>query len=572
MNKKKRLYAGWFIGLLFLFFSSWQLISHFYDQQVLNQHEEFLQQKTYSFIRLIENDQANFEEIATDYVEDSEERITRINSEGDILFDTFNPALSGSRSQRPEVKAVMEGNSFGQSLRMSPTLDQEVLYVAIPLRKNGDIREIIRMAEPSSSFLPEANQMKQAIFLVNFAFWIILAISIFVILRRRNRPVETILPVIKQIINEPKQQKMIMQTSSAWRELYQNINTLSQQMGDTYHAYTSSEKQFYTLLNELMVGVFIIDETGKLVFINEVLIEQLNITSNTKEQPFSSVITEPQLVQMIYQTHEINTVNKEIRITKSNRLLDVTIRAFQESGYIFGIAYDMTRISQLEKLQKDFVGNVTHELKTPITSLIGFIETLLDGAKDDPQTLESFLKIMQKDAHRLQNLVQEIIQLSKTANINNVITSVNVYERIEDTVHDYTTVIDEKNINVEVTGPKEMILHTNVELFQPICKNLIENAVHYVSYNGNVVIRFYQREDYFVFSVEDDGIGISQEEQERIFERFYRVDKARSRNSGGNGLGLAIVKDYSELLDGRIDIESFPGLGAKFTVTLPIMY
>ncbi|GMA45820.1 ATP-binding protein [Tetragenococcus muriaticus] len=570
MNKKKRLYAGWFIGLLFLFFSSWQLISHFYDQQVLNQHEEFLQQKTYSFIRLIENDQANFEEIATDYVEDSEERITRIDSEGDILFDTFNPALSGSRSQRPEVKAVMEGNSFGQSLRMSPTLDQEVLYVAIPLRQNGDIREIIRMAEPSSSFLPEANQMKQAIFLVNLAFWMILAISIFVILRRRNRPVETILPVIKQIINKPKQQKMIMQTSSVWRELYQNINTLSQQMGDTYHAYTSSEKQFYTLLDELMVGVFIIDDNGKLIFINQALIKQLNIKNYKEEQPFETVITEPQFIQMVYQSNKSNTLNKEIRISNSNRLLDVTIRTFKDSGYVFGVSYDMTRIAQLEKLQKDFVGNVTHELKTPVTSLIGFTETLLDGAKEDPQTLDSFLQIMQKDAYRLQSLVQEIIQLSKTSEINEATTSVNINHLIEEIIYDYTTMMTQKNVNIEVNGSKDLVFNTNIELFQPICKNLIENAIHYAFYNGQITITFYSKDGHLILSVEDDGIGISYEEQERIFERFYRVDKARSRNSGGNGLGLAIVNDYSKLLGGKVEIDSFPGMGAKFIVTLPL--
>jgi len=224
MNKNNRIYIGWLIGLLLLFFSSWQLISHFYDQQVLNQHEAFLQQKTHSFIRLLENEESDFAEIATNYVQNSEERITRINSNGDILFDTFNPELSGDRSQRPEVKAVMEGNPSGQSLRMSPTLDQEVLYVAIPLEQNGNITEIVRMAEPTDSFLPDANKMKQAIFLVNFIFWLILTIIIISILHRRNRPVETILPVIKQIIKEPKQQKMILQTSSAWKELYQYIN------------------------------------------------------------------------------------------------------------------------------------------------------------------------------------------------------------------------------------------------------------------------------------------------------------------------------------------------------------
>ncbi|WP_156095951.1 sensor histidine kinase [Tetragenococcus muriaticus] len=148
---------------------------------------------------------------------------------------------------------------------------------------------------------------------------------------------------------------------------------------------------------------------------------------------------------MVYQSNKSNTLNKEIRISNSNRLLDVTIRTFKDSGYVFGVSYDMTRIAQLEKLQKDFVGNVTHELKTPVTSLIGFTETLLDGAKEDPQTLDSFLQIMQKDAYRLQSLVQEIIQLSKTSEINEATTSVNINHLIEEIIYDYTTMMTQKN-------------------------------------------------------------------------------------------------------------------------------
>lgn len=569
MDKKKRVYIGWLIGLLLLFFTSWQFISNFYDQQVLTQHEDFLQQKAYSFIRLTTDEKEDFAEIATDYVEDSDERITQLTNHGEILFDTFDADLSGSRSQRPEIKAVLEGNPSGTSVRMSPTLDQELLYVAIPIKQNGDIIEIIRMAEPTQNFLPDAKQMKQAILLVNFVFWLILTVIIFSILRRRNRPVETILPVIKQIIKDPQQQKMIMQRSSEWEELYQNINVLSEQMSHTYYALSTSEKQFYTLLNELMVGVFIVDENGNLVFINKTLIEQFNLTQIELNQPFATVITDPQMVQMIYQTRDSNVVSKEIRTTTSQRLLDVTIRAFKDSGRIFGVTYDMTRIAQLEKLQNDFVGNVSHELKTPITSLIGFTETLLDGAKDDPQTLESFLKIMQKDAYRLQSLVQEIIQTSKNTDVNYVTTSVNVADLANKIVDDYAAVIQEKHLNVIITGPEELVFNTKIELFKPICKNLIENAIHYASSEGKIDITFYQENDHLIFSVQDDGIGIKQQEQERIFERFYRVDKARSRNSGGNGLGLAIVKDYSEILGGKVQIDSYPGVGSTFTVTLP---
>lgn len=571
MTKNKGKYITWLIALLFLFFASWQLISNFYDQQVLSQHEDFLQQKTSSFIRLTKNENENFTQTALDYVKDSDERITQLTKTGEIIFDTFDTELSGSRSRRPEVKAVLEGNASGQSVRRSPTLEQEVLYVAIPVKENGEITQIIRMAEPTKNFLPEAKQMKQAIFLVNFVFWLILTLIILSILRRQNRPVETILPVIKQMIKEPEQQKKILQNSPGWQELYQNINTLSKQMSDTYYAFTTSERQFYTLLNDLIVGVFIIDETGNVIFINQTLEQQLNINAQNINQPFTTVITDPQFIQMIYQSHDSKLINKKIRTTDTKYLLDVTIRLFQDTGYIFGISYDMTRIFQLEKLQNDLIGNVSHELKTPITSLIGFTETLLDGAKDDPETLKSFLEIMQKDAYRLQDLVQEIIESSKSSDSNDVITPINLTNLLEKIVRDYHIIIQEKSLQLSINGPKDLTFNSKVELFTAICKNLIENAVHYTSSQGKINIRFYKEDNELILLVEDTGIGISQQEQERIFERFYRIDKARARNSGGNGLGLAIVKDYSEILGGQVKIDSYPGLGSTFTVYLPFL-
>ncbi|GBD79030.1 two-component histidine kinase [Tetragenococcus halophilus subsp. halophilus] len=571
MIKNKGKYITWLIALFFLFFASWQLISNFYDQQVLSQHEDFLQQKTSSFIRLTKNENEDFTQTALDYVKDSDERITQLTKTGEIIFDTFDTELSGSRSRRPEVKAVLEGNVSGQSVRRSSTLEQEVLYIAIPVKENGEITQIIRMAEPTKNFLPAANQMKQAIFWVNFVFWLILTLIILSILRRQNRPVETILPVIKQMIKEPEQQKKILQNSPGWQELYQSINTLSKQMSDTYYAFTTSERQFYTLLNDLIVGVFIIDETGNVIFINETLAQQLNINAQKINQPFTAVITDPQFIQIIYQTHDAKLINKKIRTTDTKYLLDVTIRLFQDTGYIFGISYDMTRISELEKLQNDFIGNVSHELKTPVTSLIGFTETLLDGAKDDPEVLKSFLEIMQKDAYRLQDLVQEIIESSKSSDSNDIITPINLANLLEKIVGDYHIIIQEKNLQLSINGPKDLTFNSKVELFTAICKNLIENAVHYTSSQGKINIRFYKEDNELILSVEDTGIGISQQEQERIFERFYRIDKARARNSGGNGLGLAIVKDYSEILGGQVKIDSYPGLGSTFTVYLPFL-
>lgn len=565
---KKQNYLGWLLLLLAIFIGSWQFIQNFYDQQVLSQHETYLEQKADLFIRLSENNQS-LETIANKYVVDSEERITSLDEKGNILFDTYDSTLSGTRSKRPEVNAVLKGSALGRAVRMSPTLHKELLYVAIPIKEEGQLKNILRIAEPTANFLPSAQKMKHAIFLVYSLFWLILSGIILQILRRRNRPVETILPVIKKMIEQPDSPEIIMQSSPQWEELYQSVNVLSEQMSHTYQAYSASEKRLYTLLNELMIGVFIIDDDGQLLLMNATMQEQLGNFAAPLQRSFTESITDTQLIQMIYQINEGHPfIHEEIK-TSHERVLDITLRYFEEANQILGVSYDLTRIRQLEKLQKDFVGNVSHELKTPVTSLIGFTETLLDGAKDDRETLTAFLKIMQKDAYRLESLIQEIIQLSKSADINYHIQTLNVKQVLQQLLADYTPIIQEKNLAVTLEGDPELTFTTKVEVFYPICKNLIENAINYSLPNGQINIQFAEKNG-LVFQVQDFGIGIEKEEQTRIFERFYRVDKARARNSGGTGLGLAIVKDYVEILGGSIHVDSHLGVGSTFYVYLPV--
>lgn len=565
---KKQNYLGWLLLLLAIFIGSWQFIQNFYDQQVLSQHETYLEQKADLFIRLSENNQS-LETIANKYVVDSEERITSLDEKGNILFDTYDSTLSGTRSKRPEVNAVLKGSALGRAVRMSPTLHKELLYVAIPIKEEGQLKNILRIAEPTANFLPSAQKMKHAIFLVYSLFWLILSGIILQILRRRNRPVETILPVIKKMIEQPDSPEIIMQSSPQWEELYQSVNVLSEQMSHTYQAYSASEKRLYTLLNELMIGVFIIDDDGQLLLMNATMQEQLGNFAAPLQRSFTESITDTQLIQMIYQINERHPfIHEEIK-TSHERVLDITLRYFEEANQILGVSYDLTRIRQLEKLQKDFVGNVSHELKTPVTSLIGFTETLLDGAKDDRETLTAFLKIMQKDAYRLESLIQEIIQLSKSADINYHIQTLNVKQVLQQLLADYTPIIQEKNLAVTLEGDPELTFTTKVEVFYPICKNLIENAINYSLPNGQINIQFAEKNG-LVFQVQDFGIGIEKEEQTRIFERFYRVDKARARNSGGTGLGLAIVKDYVEILGGSIHVDSHLGVGSTFYVYLPV--
>ncbi|HAZ0982963.1 ATP-binding protein [Enterococcus faecium] len=577
--KWKKIYERLFflILLVSLFFGGWQLIFHYFQQQIVEQQESYLTKKAQLLIRQldVENLQAAQNKTALEeFVHQSNERITLMDATGKILFDTNNETLNEQRNSRPEIKAVLNGGNLGSALRKSTTLNEDLLYVALPVKKSGQLEAILRIAEPTSGFLPRTESFRRWVFFFFLSFFLVLAGMIYYLIYQKNQPLKTVLPVLKKMVQNPNQAEVIMQTPDQWEELYQTINALSEQMSKMYRACTTTEEQLYTLLNELMIGVFLIDDAdSRLLLLNPKMQLHLNVVSYQPEQRYTEVIQEPKLIQLIHQvTPEHPLIHQEITLTEGRQTLDLSLRYFTNSegtGQILGVAYDLTKVRRLEKLQKDFVGNVSHELKTPVTSLIGFTETLLDGAKDDPQTLTSFLEIMQKDAIRLDKLIREIIQLSKDGENSYEIQTIYTEPYFQQIVQNYQPIIEKKRLTIRLIGKNEPFT-TKTDILYPIIKNLIENAVQYSKSDSEIIIR-YQATDDLSFSVQDFGIGIDIEDQERIFERFYRVDKARSRHSGGTGLGLAIVKDYVQLLNGTITVDSHLGTGSTFTVTIPKM-
>lgn len=577
MSWKKLSERAFFLILLIgLFFGGWQMISHYFQQQIIEQQESYLIKKAQLLTQQLDVEDLTSQQnknVLTEFVHQSNERITLLDSNGKVLFDTTDQSLDQSRDDRPEIKAVLNGGTLGTSLRMSTTLNEELLYVALPIKVNGQLEAIIRIAEPTSGFLPRTENFRRWVFFFFLIFFIVLTSMIYYLAYQRNQPLKTVLPVLKKMVNNPDKTEIIMQTSDQWEELYQTINELSEQMSKMYRAYTTTEEQLYSLLNELMIGVFLIDSESRLRLLNPKMQNHLGVSHFRPNERYTEIIQEPKLIQLIHQvTPTEPLVHKEITISEGQQTLDISLRYFnssEETGQILGVAYDLTKIRRLEKLQKDFVGNVSHELKTPVTSLIGFTETLLDGAKDDPKTLTDFLLIMQKDAIRLDKLIREIIQLSKDEETPYETQTIYLDPYFHQIIQSYQPTIEKKQLTIQLFG-EDVSFTTQTDLLYPIIKNLVENAIQYSKESSTIIIR-YQVTNKLTFSVQNFGIGIDKEDQERIFERFYRVDKARSRHSGGTGLGLAIVKDYVNLLGGVILVDSHPGTGSTFTVTIPAL-
>lgn len=567
---------AWLAVLLVIFIGAWQLIAGFYQRQVLDQQQTYLEKKGSLLMHMAELNGGgdSLKDLSQHYVTSSDERITLLAADGAILFDTYDPSLEGTRSDRPEIKTLLQGGKLGVSLRQSDTLNKELLYVAIPVMTDGQLSNIIRIAEPTATFMAEAGSVRQSIFFVYSVLCLLITFLVLYFLRQKNRPIEKILPVLKKMATQPQKTELIMQTSPQWQELYQTINQLSEQLSQTYQAYTATENQLHTLLNELMIGVFILDEEQQLVMINPTMQEQLGITEALSlPTEFASVIKDPGLIQLIYRINKHQPVlQEELRLKlPEEKVLDINLRLFNEQKQLMGISYDLTRVRQLEKMQKDFVSNVSHELKTPVTSLIGFTETLLAGAMHDPKITEEFLVIMQKDAQRLQRLIQDIIQLSKTeAELQYELQPIELPTLFQQLKDSYRQLLAEKQVTLTLTGSEPTYWLTNREFFYPIIKNLVENAIQYSPQNSQVKLSWrLTAADQLEVTVRDQGLGIDQDDQERIFERFYRVDKARARHSGGTGLGLAIVKDYTEKLGGTLHLTSHPQVGSTFSVAFP---
>ncbi|MDN6671746.1 MAG: ATP-binding protein, partial [Staphylococcus equorum] len=232
------------------------------------------------------------------------------------------------------------------------------------------------------------------------------------------------------------------------------------------------------------------------------------------------------------------------------------------------VMHDITNLKKLENLRREFVANVSHELKTPITSIKGFAETLLDGAKNDEQALDDFLQIISKESNRIETLVFDLLDLSHVEQQSEIETEyISLSDIAELTIKNMQTIAESKDITILNEVTPDIVIDANKDKVSQVVINLLSNAISYSKESDEVIVRVYKEGNKRILEVEDFGMGISEEDQKHIFERFYRVDKARSRDSGGTGLGLSITKHIMEAHNGRINVISSPNEGSTFRIT-----
>ncbi|WP_099158737.1 two-component system histidine kinase PnpS [Virgibacillus ndiopensis] len=417
------------------------------------------------------------------------------------------------------------------------------------------------------------------LFSVLFVEFIILVLIMLHVFEKYMNPVKMATKTVNELVKGNYRARIHHPAVGSVGELNSKINILARNLSELAIQEQMQEKQLTTVIDNTQSGLVLLDEKGYIHLVNRKFISIFGKTSKDYiGYLYYDVLNNEQIHRTVQQTflYEENVKESFTQMTDLDKKYIEIVGApiFNERKLLKGavlVFYDITELKKLEIMRKDFVANVSHELKTPITSIKGFAETLLDGAMEDDTAKEKFLRIIYEEGNRLQLLIEDLLTLSKLEKdefrLN--ITEVKIEELLTDIIPIMKHQADKKHIHLSVIQDPGLLIRADEERLKQVFINLLVNALIYTSEGGEVTLSVNETDNHLHLSVEDTGIGIPEEAIPRIFERFYRVDKARSRNTGGTGLGLAIVKHIVEVHNGKITVESELNRGTTFHVYLP---
>lgn len=415
-------------------------------------------------------------------------------------------------------------------------------------------------------------------FIIILVSIIISIISIRYTLNLRNY-LKEFMYVSKKISNREFHTKINISAKGELGQLVDNFNYMIDKIDKTIHEVESKNIQLKSIVKSISHGILAIDIEGNVLLINKEAKEMIKADLSTKVEGrnINAVIKDKDILREISKfigsnKSNMNQITNKDDIVYNIKLDPVYLQSSKNViiGSIINIE-DVTERVRLENMRSDFVANVTHELKTPLTSISGFVETLRINDNIDISTRNRFLGIIETESDRLKRLIDDILLLSFIENKEQESSEdVDIYSVFKEVYELTYTSAKVKDIDIEYNFEHEnMIIKSNRDYIKQIFLNLVDNAIKYTPNGGIVTTEVRYDDNYILIKVIDNGIGISKEDKTRIFERFYRVDKARSRDVGGTGLGLAIIKHIVKNLDGHINVKSELGEGSEFIVTIP---
>ncbi len=511
-------------------------------------------------------------------------RITFITKNGKVIGDSEkNPLEMDNHSTREEeVLAAKEG--IGRAIRYSDTLNREMLYVAGAVVSDQGFDGYIRLSMALDAVTEGLNRAWMIMAGGLVLLFIAATFVSYKVASSMTSPLEQITRVARRITDLDYDARVPMNRRDEIGQLATAINAMADSLQAQLKTIRDNEDLLQSVLDNMTGGIVMINAEGEIALLNRAAERLLDVkNSEMAGHSFKELKHHYELSRLIEEgvsrneaVHEERSIyNPTERIVRLDSV--PMIQDGSNRGMLF-LLQEVTEIRRLEKMRSEFVANVSHELKTPVAAVKGFAETLLGGGVKDEKTARSFLQIIYDENERLNRLIGDILELSKIESKRAQLecSPVHLIEFFDSLLETLSKVAEKKNISLNATVPEELFMEGDEDKLRQIFINLISNAINYTQDGGSVNVNVVngQKSDgteTVVFTVRDTGMGIPRKDLPRIFERFYRVDKARSRSSGGTGLGLSIVKHLVELHHGSISVESDLGIGSSFILELPLL-
>jgi two-component system phosphate regulon sensor histidine kinase PhoR len=523
----------------------------------------------------------------TAWISQSSARVTVIDASGVVLADSaHDPETMENHSNRPEIiEAFATGR--GSSVRHSHTLDRDLVYLAIRLQPAGHAPAIVRFALPLERVDHALDEIRRRLWTASFLILLSgVVISIFFSSSLSTR-IERLKEFSQRVAGGNFRPSPETDVKDELSELAHALNETAAHFDRTIRSLTDERNRSAAILRSMVEGVAVIDARERIVFSNEAFAEILGLEANYEGRPVLEVIRQSDLVAVIRRALEGNeSAASEVAVgTVRPRSFSVTASPVpalaagendpaQPQGAVV-VLHDITEQRRLERVRRDFVANVSHELKTPLTAIQGFAETLLGGALEDPANNRRFVTIIRDHAIRLARLTDDLLTLSRieAGKFEFDFRPMSIAEFVEPCLETIRLRAEPKQLSIEKDLPQNFPqVRGDSHRLREVLQNLLDNAVQYTPPGGHIHLSALARNGAAILTVADTGIGIPKADQEKIFERFYRVDAARSREAGGTGLGLAIAKHIVEAHGGRLWVESEVGQGSKFHFSIPLVH
>ena len=507
-------------------------------------------------------------------------RITVILPSGRVIGDSNeDPAVMDNHASRPEIVTALE-DGVGQSIRYSLTLQKRMMYVAIPLKSKQKIIAVIRASLPVTAIDQALEKINIKIILGGLLISLIAAgISLFVS-RRISRPIEKLKKGADFFARGNLSHRMPGTDVVEIDSLIEALNQMAGQLEDRLNTIVRQKNELSAVLSSMAEGIIAVDMDERIISVNKAAARFFeDVPQNLLNRSIPEAIRNPVLQKFINRALS-SKENLEEDITlyqKGERILYVhhtpLENAVGQRTGILVVMNDVTHLRKLENMRKDFAANVSHEIKTPLTAIKGFVETLRTTEDVDQQETQRFLSIIEKHVNRLTAIIEDLMKLSKIERQDEAseiyLEESSVKSVILSAIQTCREKTDAKNITVGLVCPEDLRARFDSRLMAQALVNLLDNAINYSSEKSEIQISAALKGQELMISVQDHGIGIPREHLSRLFERFYRVDKARSRELGGTGLGLAIVKHIAHAHGGRVTVDSIFGKGSTFSLHLP---